>query len=98
MKNLSKKISINVPIEKLGIIDRYVQSIPNMNRSQFMIESTLQNIATLEDATFISHKEKKGIIMCHLAEISNLTNGLRNEEKNKELIQKEVLNLWRCLN
>ena len=98
MKKGKKKISLNIPLDYLDIIDHYVAKNPNLNRTQLMIESTLQNIENLEDAAYISVKEKKGEIMWHVAEISNLANQIKNSEEIKKPLQEEVLNLWRSLN
>lgn len=98
MKKGTKKISLNIPLDYLDIIDHYVAQNPNLNRTQLMIESTLQNIENLEDAAYISVKAKKGKIMCHVAVISNLANQIKSSEEVKKQLQKEVLNLWRSLN
>ena len=94
----TKKISITVPKEDLRAIDQYVSSIPHMTRSQFLVDCALQSITSFNDSTYISFQERKGKIMCHVTEICNLTNEIKNDEYIKEELQEEVLNLWRSLN
>ena len=96
MKKIKKSISGSK--EDFEIIDRYVNTLPDVNRSQFLIESALLNIANMQDCTYVSHKERKEKIMCHVVNLSNLSNELKNDEPIKEKIQQEVLDLWRSLN
>lgn len=98
MKRGYKKISLNIPDDILDIIDQHVAKIPNVNRTQFMIESTLLNISNLQDTTYVSLAERKGKILCHVAEISNLVNQINDSEDIKKNIQEEVLGLWQSLN
>lgn len=96
MKKIKKSISGSK--EDFELIDRYVDTLPDVNRSQFLIESALLNIANMQDRTYVSHKERKEKIMCHVVNLSNLSNEIKNDEPIREKIQQEVLDLWRSLN
>ena len=74
------------------IIDSYIKDIPEMSRSRFMIDSSLQIIANSESVSSVTKKR----IIPHLAELSNLINEMRDSEL-KTNIKKEVHALWLCL-
>lgn len=87
----NKKVTLRISEDDLYYIDQSAKN-RNMSRSQFLIDSALK--AGADDNTF----PKTNNIMVHLVNLSNLVNQIKEDEKIKQPIQKEVLKIWQSLN
>lgn len=81
----------------MQLIDDFLKQYPDISRSSLMVDCTIQAITALQDDKYMSLQQKKGKVMCHIAEISNLTNSIRQDDYVKEQLQKEVVELWQFL-
>jgi len=88
----TKKITISIYDDYLSTIDDYIKNTPNLNRSTFMTDSSLQIIKGSQSLSIATKRN----ILPHLAELSNLANELQ-DCPTKDLIKKEVHSLWLSL-